>query len=137
MKKELYKTSIDTKKEFRNLIFGLLFFGIIISVSYLFYQHDRRELKYNSKEIEGVIIGLKGVRGGWDIKFQYVVEGVKYVSSDSFVVNLDKFSVGDTCFVLYAVSNPENCKLVRNNLEGNQVLKLKKMQGNNPIVESP
>lgn len=131
------KNTKSNFKKYRSDLLVISFFIILFLFFYIYSHYSTRQLEAEATCTKGIISGLKGVRGGWDVEFYYFVDGVKFISSDSYSIKYDRFSFGDTCFVKYARSNPENCKLENVNIDGHKVLKLKRRTDNPPILTAP
>jgi len=125
-KETAIKNNLYTKK-LRNSLISILFGSLLFGGCFVYYRYLTLQIETDSAVTKGIIIGYQGIsRGDCNIKFEFIVSGVRYVSSEGYSIKYDRFSLGDTCFVKYARSNPENCKLETIDVNGHNVLKLNK-----------
>ena len=118
-------------KELRNSLISILFGILLFGGCFVYYRYLSLQIETDSAVTKGIIIGYQGIsRGDCNIKFEFIVSGVRYVSSEGYSIKYDRFSLGDTCFVKYARSNPENCKLVTMEVDGHTLLKLNRHTDN-------
>ena len=136
-KETAIKNNLYTKK-LRNSLISILFGSLLFGGCFVYYRYLTLQIETDSAVTKGIIIGYQGIsRGDCNIKFEFIVSGVRYVSSVGYSIKYDRFSFGDTCFVKYARSNPENCKLVTMEVDGHTVLKLKRYTDNSQNLILP
>ena len=125
---------IDKKEVTKSLIIlgvFLLYLAGIIG----FYVYDANQLKKEAMCTKGVIIGkFSGTQGQSNVRYEFNVDNVKYVSSCGYSFKYDIVDIGDTCFVIYARENPKNNKLTEIMYKGKSILKLQKL--NSSIKDS-
>lgn len=122
-KKILNKEEKDLRKNIFYIIFGVLLFG----GCYIYYRYNENQLKNEAVITKGILIGIvPGGKSGPDVEFVFWVNGVKKKSMEAFTAKYDSFEYGDTCYVIYARSNPDNCKLEKIEVDGHEILKIKR-----------
>lgn len=116
------------KKELIKLLTIAIPFFLCISYIIWFYIHDAKQLEEESIYTRGVITEkYLGPKVQHFVRYEFFVNKVKYTSSWGYSLKYDNVEIGDTCFVIYTQSNPENCKLVEIMYQGKSIIKLKKL----------
>lgn len=92
-----------------------------------YYVYDANQLKQEPIYTKGLIVGkFSGTQGQSRVSYEFYANNVKYISSYGYSYKYDDIDIGDTCFVVYAQSNPQNCKLLNIMHRGRSIIKLKK-----------
>jgi len=116
---------INSKKHRTDLIIIVILFSLFLCC-YFYSRFQSHQLDKEDEYTSGIIIGYQGVaKGDCNVKYSFYVNSVKYTSSSGYSIQYDKFSIGDTCFVKYARSNPINSELIKINVNGHKVIKCK------------
>jgi hypothetical protein len=119
---------INKDKKVVKSIIIIIVFSICLGGIIWFFIHDSNQLKREPMFTKGVILEMfAGPKGGNNVRFEFYVNNTKYISSDGYSIKYDSFKIGDTCFVKYARSNPKNCRLVKTVINGNNVIKIKRL----------
>ena len=114
------------KEVFKSQIIIIVFLlSIVLIIGY--YVYDANQLKQEPIYTKGLIVGkFSGTQGQSNVRYEFYVNNVKYISSCGYSYKYDDIDIGDTCFVVYAQSNPQNCKLLKIMYRGQSIIKLKK-----------
>ena len=114
------------KEVFKSQIIIIVFLlSIVLIIGY--YVYDANQLKQEPIYTKGLIVGkFSGTQGQSNVRYEFYVNNVKYISSCGYSYKYDDIDIGDTCFVVYAQSNPQNCKLLNMMYRGQSIIKLKK-----------
>lgn len=118
----------NEKKEVKKSL--IIFFAFICCLGGIiwFYIYDYNQLKEEALYTKGVITETFAVaKGGNLVRFEFYVNNIKYISSDGYSISDDQFDIGDSCFVRYARTNPQNCRLVTISIRGNKVIKIQRL----------
>ena len=118
----------EKKKEIFQYQIIIIVFLLSIALIIGFYVYDANQLKQEPIYTKGLIVGkFSGTQGQSRFRYEFYVNNVKYISSYGYSYKYDDIDIGDTCFVVYAQSNPQNCKLLEIMYGGRSIIKLKKM----------
>jgi len=101
----------------------------LVSIVFIigYYVYDANQLKQEPIYTKGLIVGkFSGTQGQSNVRYEFYVNNVKYISSSGYSYKYDDIDIGETCFVVYAQSNPQNCKLLKIMYRGQSIIKLKK-----------
>lgn len=114
------------KEVFKSQIIIIVFLlSIVLIIGY--YVYDANQLKQEPIYTKGLIVGkFSGTQGQSNVRYEFYVNNVKYISSCGYSYKYDDIDIGDTCFVVYAQSNPQNCKLLNIMYRGRSIIKLKR-----------
>ena len=117
----------ETKEALQYQISIIVFLlSIVLIIGY--YIYDANQLKQEPIYTKGLIVGkFSGTEGQSNVRYEFYANNVKYISSNGYSYKYDDIDIGDTCFVVYAQSNPQNCKLLEIMYGGRSIIKLKKM----------
>ena len=127
-RKQPNKTALSNSRKHRTDLIMIVIFSLLFLCCYFYSQFQSHQLDTENEYTTGIIVGYQGVaKGDCNIKFCYYVNNVKYTSFSGYSIKYDKFSIGDTCFVKYARSNPVNSELVKIDVNGHKVIKYKPM----------
>ena len=122
------KKRVRTKqeKELRTNIYSIIFGTLLFGSCFIYYKYKSNQLKNEGLRTKGVILGtVPGGKAGPSTQFTFWVQGEKHISNGAHSV-YDTFETGDTCYVIYARSNPSNCELERIEVNGHKMLKIKR-----------
>jgi len=102
-------------------------------------MHDAKQLKEEPVFTKGVITEkYSGTQGQSYVRYEFYVNKIKHISSQGYSFRHDNIEIGDTCFVVYARSNPENSKLVEKIDRGKSIIKLQKaVRKNDTLFHQP
>ena len=107
------------------IIIIVFLLSIVLIIGY--YVYDANQLKQEPIYTKGIIVGkFSGTQRQRRVRYEFYVNNVKYISSYGYSYKYDDIDIGDTCFVVYAQSNPQNCKLLKIMYRGQSIIKLKK-----------
>jgi hypothetical protein len=117
----------NEKKEVKKSLIIIFAFICCLGGIIWFYIYDYNQLKEEALYTKGVITETFAVaKGGNFVRFEFYLNNIKYISSDGYSIRDDQFDIGDSCFVRYARTNPQNCRLVTIFIGGNKVIKIQK-----------
>ena len=122
----------NEKKE--ALQYQIIIIVFLVSIVFIigYYVYDANQLKQEPIYTKGLIVGkCSGTQGQSNVRYEFYVNNVKYVSSCGYSYKYDNIDIGDTCFVVYANTNPQNCKLSEVIYRGRSIIKLQKNIGKN------
>ena len=120
------KTAFKNSKKYRTDLIIIAILSSFFLCCYFYSLFQSHQLDSDNEYTTGIIVGYQGVaKGDCNVKFCFYVNNTKYMSSSGYSIKYDKFSIGDTCFVKYARSNPINSELVKINVSDHKVIKYK------------
>ncbi len=124
--KQSNKSALINLKKQKTELITIAIFSVLFLCCYFYTQFKSNQLDKNGEYTYGIIVGYQGVaKGDCNLKYCFFVKNVKYTSSDSHSLQYDKFSFGDTCFVKYDRLDPRNSELIKVNVNGHKVIKIK------------
>ena len=117
----------DGRKEIFKYQISIIVFLLSIILIMGYYVYDANQLKQEPIYTTGIIVGkFSGTQRQSNVRYEFYVNNIKYISSYGYSYKYDNIDICDTCFVVYAQSNPQNCKLLQIMYGGQSIIKLKK-----------
>ena len=87
--------------------------SIAITITASINQCKQRDLHKDSQSTKGVIVDLYSVGNIYYFDYQFQVDTITYESSAHYSPRKNKFCVGDTVYIMYQKTNPNNNEVMK------------------------
>ncbi len=113
-----------TKKDITYLSAGFISIAFLILIFGYAYKM-KSEIDKKPGYAKGVVYNYTYRKSMAFVGYKFQVNGIEYTGSQSYSSNLQNINIRDTCYVQYAITNPEYNRLLYA-IEDNRLLNIKK-----------